>query len=101
MADIVKYWTTLERKIIIAWIREPLSDANRGYRLESLARAFGLPLRYLERYCDPELEPCQGHYSSMGIYLAYEVIAWIHEHPDISPNEPTDDVTHWATMKLD
>ena len=73
----------------MAWCHEPLSQTHREYRADVLAKAFGLQSHYMRRYClDRE------NIVSMGSHLAREIIGFIIDHPDISPNQPTDD-KHW------
>ncbi len=75
-----------DRAAIKAWVDDALSATVRSFRLQSLGQSFGLPVRFLEAYLAKE--------TSMGHGLRAEIIAWCNDNPNVSPNEPVDDV-HW------
>lgn len=75
------------------WIMSPLSDHNRAYRKAALLRAFGFSEYYFDGWIAGK--------TSMGDALFDQLAEWIDAHPDLSANNPSDDVTMWHDFDVD
>lgn len=83
------------RDRVHAWLREPLSEQNRSFRLTALSQAFGLTEHYLRsRYFPQQGSPPNG----MGHLLEAEIISWIDLHPNLELNNPQYIETDWNEL---
>lgn len=88
------------REWLLRWCDEPLSDANKDYRREAIAVAFGLHVEYVERLVSRGKWPYMWE-ASIGEGLLREILYWCADHPNCSLNDKPSDVTFWATVALD
>lgn len=78
------------RAYLRAWIDHALSPANREYRLERLAAAFGLTTGYVTAFIEGRASIAWGLQEVMN--------DWAFDHAEISLNAPTDDTTMFAHL---
>lgn len=80
------------RARVSEWVDDVLSDENRRFRLETLARAFALRAGYLRDWMDGR--------NSMGSCLEDEIVGWVNDHPDLQLNNPQAALTMWTNFEI-